>query len=298
MDLRGKMSSAQIDRTHNVWNWYQPFIFTDDIQTGAAYSWVYRVNVTRPRLVFERRDFDAKEWDRISDANARLRRMYDDFVSEIARHYPGGSLLDFACANGYFPVKAELCGMRGFGTDAALGFERSVELLNDVLGTRAEFVQAHYDPRRHLSDIEDRYTVVSASAIMCHLPDPLHFLAYLGSLATDAVFFFGQAVDTDALLISYLSPHPDLGAGEMPFPYRFNDNTRLSKGLLFHGFEQMGFKNIVELPWRDEWLSPYFDIRLQAPSLEGENRIEVRQAWKLRRELDQGSTHIAVLAMR
>lgn len=271
---------------------------TEDIQTGAAYSWMYGVAPNRPTLVFERRNFSAQEWERISDANARLRCMYDDFVSEIAKRYPGGSLLDFACANGYLPVKAELCGMRRIGTDAAQGFQQSVDLLNEALGTRAEFIQSHYDPRRHQSDIEGRYTVVSASAIMCHLPDPQNFLAYLGSLATDAVFFFGQAVDTDALLVSYLPPHPDLGLGEMRFPYRFNNNTRLSKGLLFYGFEEMGFKNIVELPWRDDWLPPYFDLRLHAPSLEGETRIDVQQAWKLRRELEEGSTHIAVLAMR
>jgi len=41
---------------------------------------------------------------------------------------------------------------------------------------------------------------------MCHLPDPLNFLAFLGSLATDAIFYFGQIVDTDAMIVSYLKP--------------------------------------------------------------------------------------------
>jgi hypothetical protein len=75
MDLRGKLTPAQIDRAYQVWSWYQPFVLTEDIQTGAAYSWMYGVAPNRPTLVFERRNFSAQEWERISDANARLRCM-------------------------------------------------------------------------------------------------------------------------------------------------------------------------------------------------------------------------------
>jgi len=40
------------------------------------------------------------EWGKITDSNARLRRMYDDFITAIADRYKGGSYLDFACNNG------------------------------------------------------------------------------------------------------------------------------------------------------------------------------------------------------
>jgi len=33
-------------------------------------------------------------------------------------------------------------------------------------------------------------------------------------------------------------------------------------------------KNIIQLPWSDEWLSPYFYIHQQPPHLEGETRPE------------------------
>jgi len=296
MDLRGNLTPAQIDRACSVLD-YQPFIITDDVQTGAAYSWVYNVNLTAPTLLFDRRRLSAEEWSRIDDANARLRRMYDAFVLEIAMRFHGGTVLDFACNNGYFPIMAEICGMRGVGADTGVHFQHSVNLLNEVFGTRAQFVPATYDPRLHLSNIGRRYTVVLACAIMCHLPDPLNFLTYLGSLATDAIFFFGQVVDTEAMIISYLPRHPDLGLNEMPFPYRFNRNTRLSRGLLYHGLEEMGFKKIVELPWSEDWLPPYFD-RHQGPRLEGDARDEVQQAWRLRDELQRGSTSIALIASR
>src|SRR5207248_1104436 len=151
MDLRERLTAAQIDRACSVLN-YQPFIITDHIQTGAAYSWMYGVSLTAPTLVFDRRRIESEEWNRITDANARLRRMYDSFVLEIARHFPGGTLLDVACNNGYFPVKAELCGMRGVGADAGLHFRRSIDLLNEACGTSAEFIHSVYDPQRHAAD--------------------------------------------------------------------------------------------------------------------------------------------------
>jgi SAM-dependent methyltransferase len=297
MDLRGKLSPAQIERACSVLD-YQPFIITDDIQTGAAYSWMYGVNVASPALVFERRDFPQEEWERITDANARLRRMYEGFVEEIARRYPGGSLLDFGCNNGYFPVKAESCRMKGIGCDAGPQYRDSIALLNDVFGTQAEFVHTSYDVRRRSAPIEGQYTVVCASAMIGNLPDPLNFLSFLGSLATDAIFLLCQVIETDALLVSYLAPHPALGPTELPFPLRFNNNTRLSRGLLYHGFEEMGFKRIDEIPWSDDWLLPYYNANYRPPPLDSEDRPEVQQAWTLLNELNKGSVHRAIIAAR
>jgi hypothetical protein len=92
--------------------------------------------------------------------------------------------------------------------------------------------------------------VVVASAILCHLPDPLEFLAYLSSLADQAIFFFGQMAASDALLISYQPPPPSLRRAR-PFPHDFNENTRLSRGLFERSMKELGLREIVELPWRD-----------------------------------------------
>jgi SAM-dependent methyltransferase len=297
MDLRGSLNPAQIDRACEVLN-YQPFILTDELQTGAAYSWMYGVDVTSPTLLFRRQSFAAEEWARITDANSRLRRMYDAFVTAIARRYPGGSLLDFGCNNGYFPVKAEQCGMKGVGCDANPQFRESIGLLNDALDTRAGFIHALYDVRRHSAPVEDRYTVVCASAMIGNLPDPLDFLAFLGSLAAEAIFLVCQVIETDALLISYQMPHPALGPAELPFPLRFNNNTRLSRGLLYHSLEEIGFKKIEEIQWSDDWLPPYYNANYRPPRLEDEDRPEVQRAWTLQTELSKGSVHRAITASR
>ena len=44
MDLRGKITQEQMERACGVLN-YQPFILTDELQTGAAYSWMWGVEV-------------------------------------------------------------------------------------------------------------------------------------------------------------------------------------------------------------------------------------------------------------
>jgi 2-polyprenyl-3-methyl-5-hydroxy-6-metoxy-1,4-benzoquinol methylase len=117
-------------------------------------------------------------WRRISDANGRLRAIYDDFVQEIARRYPGGSPLDVACNNGYFPVRAKTLGMgRATGADLDWHYWLSIRFLNDVLGASVHFRRAVCRPERRRGPLRRRHDVVVASAILCHLPDPLEFLA-------------------------------------------------------------------------------------------------------------------------
>jgi SAM-dependent methyltransferase len=193
MDLRAcKLSANQVERAAAVLN-YQPFIITDDLQTGAAYSWLHSPDPrVSPPFVFRRSQWN-EEWDKVATANAALRRMYDDFVDEIATRYPGGSLFDVACNNGYFPVRAEMRGMRNcVGSDFAKAHAAALNFLDDVLGTRAAFQHAPYDPVSGRIPVKGRFDVVIASAILCHLPNPLRFLASLGAIANEAIFFWGQ----------------------------------------------------------------------------------------------------------
>jgi len=252
MDLRPYLAGHQIARGAAVLN-YQPFILSDELQTGVAYSWL-RPGDPRdnPPLVFRQRDWE-NEWEKISAANGALRQMYDDFIAEIAKRYRGGSFLDIACNNGYFPVQAQRMGMRGCaGLEIGAHYRRSLLFLNEILGTNAKFIRGAYNPRRHSARVWRKFDVVAASAIMCHLPDPLEFLAFLGRRAGEAIFFWGQVVDTDEFLVAYQKPH--LPFSDEAFPRGFNDNTRLSRGLLVWSLEQMGFTDILELRWREGWL--------------------------------------------
>lgn len=257
MDLRPySPSTARLHAAALALN-YQPFIITDDLQTGVAYSWLYSDDPRDDRFhkfVFRRDRVAADVWDRAVDANRRLAAMYDDFVAEIARRFPGGSLLDVGCNNGYYPVRAEQLGMRGCaGMDRRPQHWASIKLLNGITGTSVKFMNRAYAPEARTARVDKRYDVVVASAVMCHLPDPLNFLAFLGSVAKEAIFFWGQMLDTDDYLIAYNEPNR-FTFTTSTFPYGFDDNTRLSRGLFRKSLELLGFGEIVELPHRGTWL--------------------------------------------
>jgi len=182
MNLSTLLNKEEVDLAATVLD-YQPFILSENIQTGAAYSWAYSDDPrTNPSLVFNRSDNSEYDWSRITNTNARLRAMYDDILDEIALRFPGGSLFDVACNNGYFPVGAELRGLSGTGMDM-VDYSKSFSLLNKAFGTKAKFLNLVYSSERHEMPIQDQFDVVVASAIMCHLPDPLPFLAAIGKIA-------------------------------------------------------------------------------------------------------------------
>jgi hypothetical protein len=99
MDLRTKLSASDASRAATILD-YQPFILSDDLQTGVGYS-LYRGGDERVAvpLVFRRADWSS-QWDNITEYNGWLRAMYDGLLDELAKRFPGGSLLDLACNNG------------------------------------------------------------------------------------------------------------------------------------------------------------------------------------------------------
>ena len=257
MDLRPYSPSSLLINAAVATLNYQPFIITDDIQTGVAYSWLHSADPRDDRFhkfVFRRGRIAPEIWDRAADANGRLRAMYDDFVGEIARRFPGGSLLDVGCNNGYYPVRAELLGMRGCaGMDRRPQHWASIKLLNSITGTSVSFLNRAYSPDSRDAKAGKRFDVVVASAVMCHLPDPLNFRAFLGSVAKEAIFFWGQMLDTDDYLVAYNEPNR-FAFTTRTFPFGFDDNTRISRGLFRKSMELMGFRRIVEIPYRENWL--------------------------------------------
>jgi SAM-dependent methyltransferase len=259
---------------------YQPFVLSEELQTGVGYSWVAPGDVrVNPPLVFRRSEY-ASQWSEISDANGRLRAMYDDLLDEVAARFPGASLLDVACNNGYIPVGAELRGLRASGMDLG-DYGASVAFLNKCLGTNASFKHQWYDSNTHRFPSNEAYDIVVMMAIMCHIPDPLNFLGAAAKRANKAFLFWGQIVETDALLVSYQPPHPNLSSLR-DFPVCFNDNTRLSRGLFELSLKQLGFRDIVEIPARETWFT----------------QLHADRPIPLDEELKTGSRHVALLATR
>jgi hypothetical protein len=298
MDFRHlRLTPEQADVAASVLN-YQPFIISDDVQTGAAYSWYYTKDPRiSPPLVFRRSEWEP-EWDRIKAINGRQRIMYDDFIRYIAERYKGRTLLDVACNNGYFPVRAEMFGMGpSFGMDAA-NYDLSVQVLNRFCGTHATFRHIAYNPTTHTAPVEGRYDVVVANTIMWHLPDPTYFLAFLGRLAREAIFMWVHILDTDERLVSYGMPHAQLGSptGHVTYPHAFNDFTQVSRGLLELAFRSMGFPNITYLPWSETWL-PFAAPHDKAPGLESLSE-EDRFGRSVLPAIRKGDRQVAVFATR
>jgi hypothetical protein len=289
MDLSAKLTPEQLDRAIGLLS-YQPFILSDDIQTGAGYSWTIR-DTSNTKFVCRKSTCSAEEWDRFTTYATLQRNMYDGWLAAIAERYPGGSLLDFGTYNSYFPVKAQLLGM---GTSVGVDIRDSTctDFLNEVLGTDAEFIEACYDPVTHSAPVTGRWDVVCASSVMSHLPDPLNFLTFLSSLAKRALFLFNRIIDTDALLIKLEKPNLAI-THSGPFPYGFNWGTHPSRGLLEYAFAELGFDEIIELPGEYGWLRP----DLPVPDY---IRSEHQAAYKLGKDIlaHHSSRNVALLAMR
>src|SRR5688572_11154935 len=116
MDLRKFSPTVEQQATAvGVLN-YQPFIVSDDFQTGVAYSWLYGAEGGRlcktGEFVWNKNAVPAEDWAKFTDANARLRAMYEDWLDDIAKMYKGGTIIDPACNNGYFLTGALLRGMK------------------------------------------------------------------------------------------------------------------------------------------------------------------------------------------
>jgi SAM-dependent methyltransferase len=287
MDLRAYLRDGDIAPATRALN-YQPFILSDNVQTEAAFSWFDSGDPrVAPPLVFRRQDCSPERWAKVSEINGRLRAMYDDLLDEIASRFPGGSLLDIACCNGYFPVGAELRGMKGTGIDIEQ-HARAVSFLNAKLGTKARFIPGLYrsDQHRlpHLGGLfrKPRFDVVCMSAIMCHLPDPLHFLAAAARMANHAILFWGQVLDTPHLLISYNKPHHALSLQPTAFPNGFNDNTRLSLGLFAESALGLGFSKLIKIEPRATWLAA----------------LSSKRDLPLETEISEISEHMALLLVR
>lgn len=196
-------------------------------------------------------------WIKAYEANRRLAAMYDGFIEKIVSICPpGGSYLDFGCNNGYFPVKASLAGVRTTAGVDLGDYSAQFRVLNEITGASAKFSLGHYDPTRHSISMKEplgvpQYDVVSTSALLCHLPDPLHFLKAISQLASKAVFIWNGFVESEELLIRYSPPNK---FSDAEFPNGFDDATSISLGLLHLSMAKLGFVHGEEIKISPDWM--------------------------------------------
>lgn len=257
MDLQNYCKSPkQLNEAKRVLN-YQPFKLSDSIITGVAYSWLYDKDGGRrvydhTEFVFDRDKEDPEVWEKASDANQRLANMYECFLDEIAARFPGCSLADMACNNGYFPIGAAVRGM-GPCTGFDMGdYSASVSLLNKLTGSNVKFRHRQYDSWNHFVPGFKPHDVVIASQVMQHISDPLYFLSFVASRAKKALFLYTGMADTDDYRIYYADPNRF--QKNTRFPNCFDNDVGLSRGLLFKSLDMLGFDEIIEIPWTESWL--------------------------------------------
>lgn len=149
-----------------------------------------------------------------------------------------------------------ICALQN-GMKRATGYDRedystSIAFLNEVTGSEAKFVHQAYSSWSHSISQCEPHDVVVASSIMCHISDPLYYLAFLGKMAREAIFYFGGMGTEPGYRVYYSKPNRFYSSDE--FPVCFDCDVGLSKDLLFDSLRMLGFKTIRTLPYKATWL--------------------------------------------
>lgn len=267
MDLREhKISDEQINQAAELackgLMCYQPFQFSDDLMTGAGYEFakiaegaglVYAKEIPDGidpnNEAVQRHLIDPCILPEFKDFNRRLDVLYQSMIDLTLQHVGKPEDLTFAdvgCCSGYFPLVFSQRGAK-----EAVGFDRedysrTFNLLNDILGTNADFQNKPY--RGDIGEIENAgiFDVVCSIAVLVHLSDPLSHLAFLGRSARKAILVWTWTSEDqeEDMTISYKSINRYYEHQQFPFCF---DVMQISPTLLRRSLELMGFTEIYEL---------------------------------------------------
>jgi hypothetical protein len=231
---------------------YQPFIISDDIQTGNGYAFIYGEGLPE---VMERNQVSIEQWTKFTEANARMGKMYDDWISQTcaaAGDLSNLSVIDTACNDGYFLYRFWQAGIR-----KCVGYDReyvepTINFMNQLLGSKIRFVNEPYNPLTHRIKGCNKYDIVVSSAIVCHLSDPLNYISFLASITRKVLLIHTIVSNENDYVVSYGKPNKY--HKKDPFPVCFDNNVTISQGLLLESLHLSGFEKIQEIEYRNEWL--------------------------------------------
>ena len=285
MDLRDRnLSPKQIAGLHDFIVerklGYQPFIFSDDLETGEGFKFVNRGaggNIHWKNADLRVEDLLTADAEAFRRENAVLRSIYDDFIGHIDSKIGIGGLsfAEAGCNTGYFLYRLALKGAR-----RCIGYDftknaRVFAWFNAALGTACEFHLAEWDSFRHRFRYAGmpKVDVALSVAVTCHLADPLHHLTYLCERASKAVFFWCPINRDDGLSLTFGTPARFPNA--LAWPLGFDNEVRFSVPLLKLTLEQCGFEIVHEIAppaalpeqWKTwhRWQRGYIALRRTSP---------------------------------
>lgn len=249
---------------------YQPFVITDDLETGVGLEFadqryvgiVYYPGLDRRRLEqspqLRRIVVDQGLYPRFHKANSELRRLYDHLIDRICAALGGVdelSVLDVGCNAGYFPIAFCQRGVKqAAGCDREAGFARTLDFLNEVVGTRAQFINTSYNPQmRRIADCPVFDLVISVT-VMNHISEPLFFLEALAGITGRALFVYGQINNDTDRSIHFGDPRGDYHGAN--FPYCYDNGVAISEPLLRESLKLLlGFAQVTEIVSKPDMIS-------------------------------------------
>jgi len=237
---------------------YQPFIFSDNLITGAGYEFakvkegagmIYCPQLPPSTTTYKnakRHLIDPAILDEFRNYNDSLRVLYESMLDLIVEKVGDPRDLTYAdvgSCTGYFPLSLAKRGAKEAVGYDVVDYAPTYELLNQILGTNAKFKRAAYDHELGTVPGAGTFDVVLSIALLVHMSDPLRHLAFLGKIARKALFVwtFTSNAEEDEMVNRYTSINRYYETAR--FPYCF-DMTQLSPGLLRRSLEAMGFTEI------------------------------------------------------
>jgi len=242
---------------------YQPFIFTDTLETGAGQKFhdgegkggrVYWENPPEdlPPAV---RGILTDDPVHFRECNRVARCIYDYFVDSIVENLGDISKLSFAevgCNTGYF---LHALALRGAAKCIGFDFTPNADVFawfNNVLNITNEFRFAEWDSLSHcLYHAEmPQVDVTLTVAVTCHIADPIHHLAYLCDHSKKAIFLWSPVNRDEGLSISYGKPNK-YADYSLSWPVNIDNEVRPSIPMIRLGLQEAGFGDIREVKCPD-----------------------------------------------
>lgn len=246
MDLRGyklpdDIDERVLDKGVESMEWYQPFIFRDDLAAGSGGLWT----LLKKSYVVTKDDTPEMCEEFIKE-NIKLGEFYSKMIQIMTDLSPDSeTFIDIGCNVGLFGFELLKRGKKPTGVDWHVS---SYELISEILGQKFEYVCDRYDNLSHtIPSMEGRtFDGLILSAILLHVSDPHYFMGYLSKMIKKGVMITTPYIESDMPVFRARTPWWREGL-DLPLRIEFiPSDTMLMLMLKLSGFEYIYRYKFVE----------------------------------------------------